>query len=113
VEEIRSLPEIRKQLPGNSLQEPAVIRSLNRDLEDRIYRTIDWNRSEPMVVSGSPEIRQEVRLLALNAKTEAGKRGAVLLTSSAVRPFARKMVVDIDVNVLSRREIFPELLSRI
>ena len=113
VEEIRSLPEIRKQLPGNSLQEPAAIRSLNRDLEDRIYRTIDWNRSEPMVVSGSPEIRQEVRLLALNAKTEAGKRGAVLLTSSAVRPFARKMVVDIDVNVLSRREIFPELLSRI
>jgi flagellar biosynthesis component FlhA len=112
VEEIRSLPQIRKRLPGNSLDPAPAIRSLSQDLEDRMYSAIDWNCSEP-ILNAPPEIRQEVRSLALKAKIEAGKHCAVLLTSPAARPFARKMIEGIDVNVLSRREVLSALLSRI
>ncbi len=110
-EEIRSLPQIRSKLWGNSEQEPASVKALTRDLEDRIYKTIDWTASEPMMAP-STEIRQEVRLVALSAKREAGKRCAVLLTSAALRPFVWKMVENLDVSVLSRRELIPAVASR-
>lgn len=112
VEEIRSLPQIRKRLPGNSLDPAPMIRKLSQDLEDRVYNAVDRNCPEP-ILNDSPEIRQEVRSLALKAKIEAGKHSAVLLTSPAARPFVRKMTQGIDVNVLSRREILPTLLSRL
>jgi len=109
VEEIRSLPQIRKRLPGNSHDAPPVISGLNPDLENRIAAAIIWNGSEPCF-NGSSAIRQEVRSLALQARIEAGRRCAVLLTTPVVRPFARNMLEGMDVSVLSRREILPTLL---
>jgi hypothetical protein len=111
VEEIRFLPQIRKRLPGNSFDFAAVIR-LEPEVEDRLDRAIDWKCSEP-ILNSSQELRQQVRSTVLRARSQAGRARAVVLTSSAVRPFVFMTIEDMDVNVLSDREIFPALLSRI
>jgi hypothetical protein len=111
VEEIRSLPQIRMRLPGNSLDLAAGI-SLNPEVENRIDRAIDRKCSEP-TFHESQGLRREIRSLAKSARGQAGRDCAVVLTSPAVRPFVFRMIEDMDVNVLSHREIFPTLLSRI
>jgi hypothetical protein len=111
VEEIRCLPKIRRKLWGNSEAEAAVVKALNRDLEHRIYNAIDWAASEPMMVNPPADIRQELRLIALSTKREAGKRCAVILTGAAIRPFAWGIVEDLGVSVLSRRELVPATVS--
>jgi flagellar biosynthesis component FlhA len=113
VEEIRSLPKIRRQLPGNSQQDGLAIKALSRDLANRIHAAVDKTGSEPIFKS-SPGILRDIRLLALQVKTEAGATGSpVLVTPPPIRPFARKMVADMDINVLSTREIIPPLLSQL
>jgi hypothetical protein len=107
VEEIRSLPQIRMRLPGNSLDLAAAV-SLHPEVENCLDRAVDWNCSEP-IFNSPQELRRQVRAIALSAKNQA----AVVLTSPAVRPLVFRMIEDMGVNVLSHREIFPALLSRI
>ena len=112
VEEIRSLPEVRKRLKGNSRAENAWIRTLPPDLDRRLEQAIDFGSAEP-IFSGCPGLRQEVCSVAREATVSADGALVVMLTSAAVRPFVRKIVRPLDTTVLSYREIFPGLLSQL
>jgi tetratricopeptide (TPR) repeat protein len=111
VEAIRALPELSRRLPGNS-PEVAAIAQLSDDLQARISESIDWTCPEP-VWKESPEIRQRVRTVALNLSREAGGKDVALLSGQEVRPFVSKLVWDLNVHVLSSREILPGPASRI
>jgi hypothetical protein len=110
VEEIRSLPEVRKRLRGNSLVDNLSIFRLPSDLGRRLEQSIDLKSSEPVFI-GSSALRQEVCSVARQAVIDADSAAFVVLTSPPARPFVFKMLQAFDMAVLSYREIFPSLLS--
>jgi len=113
VEEVRSLPQIRKGLAGNCIEEDFEIAYLSKELEESVTGAVEWTGSEPLLAKPE-EFRSKIREFAVRVRVEAStrKRRAILATSPLVRPFAAKACQGLDLPVLSTREILPEVRSR-
>ena len=111
VEDIRSLPEIREQLPGNN--EHYRFFSLSAALEEAISKSI-VNDGNKTIMALLPELCQEI--LSAVRYEASGQRNIALVTADKnTRPHLRELVcLEFPfMAVLSREELLPALQEKI
>ncbi|MFX0062161.1 MAG: tetratricopeptide repeat protein, partial [Candidatus Hermodarchaeota archaeon] len=107
-EKLRSIPEIRKKLPGNNNK--FVIYKLDQEFEDKIYKSIQ-REDHQSILAMNAEDCQEI-LTAVRDRVGNIQRNVTLLVQNAeLRPFIHKLI-ELEfphISVLSEHELLQDL----
>jgi hypothetical protein len=113
VEEIRCLDEIRPLLPGNDGECSFV--ALSSEIERQVRSSLDFSSSQPVLAIDPEQIQNIWASVAAEFETLTTDAIAILVSNNSIRPFVRNILKlqYPNLQVLSRKELLPNLSSRI